>query len=338
MNAITRDTLLDTAQAFKRSSLLKAAIELKLFDTLAAGPLDAAKVAAALGAGPRGIRILLGGLASIGLLDSDGVRFSLPEGADRFLVTTSDEYSGAVVDIATSAWEWDNLRDLAGVIRDGSTRGKPNTETPGFGYWRDFAGQTTFITHASAKTMTQALTPWADGRERLRLLDVGCGHALFGLLFAQAFGQAEVSALDWENVLPFAREQADRLGLADRLTCLPGDAFTVPLNGPYDLVVLANLLLMFSPERSTRLLRRVADVLEPGGRIAIAGFTVSEVLPETERPAHLLSLTMLAGTTGGETHSVESYQRMLQATGFSPASVHRVANLPFHVLVAEKPR
>jgi SAM-dependent methyltransferase len=334
---ITRQTLLENLQAYKKTSVLRAAVELKVYDVLDGGDRTPAEVAAAIGVGERAARILLGALAAVGLAESSsGETFGAPEGASRFLVSTSPEYSGGSVRVLAADWEWDAMRNLADVARKGHALLQADLESPGFPYWHDFAEQATFVTHTSATALVDSTAAWMTGRTRPRVLDLGCGHALFGCLLAQRHPEAEVVAMDWATVLPAARAQAERIGVGDRVTCLAGDALIDPLGGPYDLIVLANLLPMFSADQGVRLLQRVAGELAPDGRIAIVGFTTGTGTPADERSAWILSLTMLAGTTGGEAHPVGTYRSMLAAAGLLPVDERRVGELPIHLIVAER--
>ncbi|MGW4940918.1 methyltransferase family protein [Actinoplanes sp. NPDC004185] len=338
-SGITAQELLETLQAYKRTSLLKAAIELKLFDALAGGPRSAEQLATELGTPQRATRILLGALAATGLLDSDGVKFVLPAGAERLLVSTSDQYRGGAVRLLAGDLEWDTMRDLASIVRHDGTLLADGADVPAFPYWTDFAQETTFVARAAAQTFIAAVKPWAGARTDLRILDVGCGHALPSLLLAQTLPGAEVCLLDSPPVLAHARANADRLGVAGRVHYLAGDAFTTPAgdlarHGPYDIVLLANLLPLFSAARGVELLRRLAPLLRPEGRLAVVGFTVGDRQPAEEHGAHMLSLLMLAWTAGGETHAVHTYREMLTAAGFGPPEVHPVGALPLHVLIS----
>ncbi|WP_432158449.1 MULTISPECIES: class I SAM-dependent methyltransferase [unclassified Streptomyces] len=333
--AVTRQSLLETLQAFKRTSLLRAAVDLGVFDALAAGPLAEEPLARAVGADTRALRVLLGALAATGLLTRDGTRYALPPGAADLLVSTSPQYAGHAVRVNVSDWEWEAMRDLAAVVRKGGTLLDPDATGPGFTYWRDFAADGTFVTRAAAAALVAETREWAAARDRPKVLDAGCGHALFGLEFARLHPTAELHALDWPDVLEQARGHAERTGLADRTSFLPGDVFTAPLDGPYDLVIVANLLPMFSPERGTELLRRLAGVLRPGGRLVTVGFAVDGGPPAEEHAAHLLSLLMLLCTPGGEAHSTETTRRMLAGAGLAEVSTRRVDPLPVRLLTAE---
>jgi SAM-dependent methyltransferase len=337
---LTRQTILETLLAFKRTSLLRTAVELRVFDALAAGPQDADHVASAVGAPPRAVRVLLTALASAGLVTEQGApeheRFGLVEGADRLLVTSSPEYAGDAVTVAASQLEWETMGSLTEVVQVGGTLLNKDASDPDFTYWQDFAAHGTFATRPVAAGLSAALGTWAAGRERIRLLDVGCGHALFGLTFAQTFPQTDVVGLDWPGVLPQARKNAEAMGLAERTTLLPGDAFTADLGGLYDLVVLANFLPQYSEQDGIRLLRRVGAVLAPGGRVVAAGFTVGDLDPAREFGGRMLSLLLLAWTRGGEVPATEGYLRMFRAAGYAEPEIHDVPGLPTRLFIARQ--
>lgn len=337
---LTRQTILETLLAFKRTSVLRTAIELRVFDALAAGPRDAGHVARAVGAPARAVRVLLTALASAGLVTERGApeqeEFGLVEGADRLLVSSSPEYAGDAVTVAASQLEWETMGTLTDTVRAGGTLLDKDASDPDFAYWQDFAAHGTFATRPVAAGLSAALGSWAEGRESIRLLDVGCGHALFGLTFAQAFPQTSVVGLDWPGVLPQARKNAEAMGLAERTTVLPGDAFTADLGGPYDLVVLANFLPQYAEQDGIRLLRRVGAVLAPGGRVVAAGFTVGDLDPAREFGGRMLSLLLLAWTRGGEVPATEGYLRMFRAAGYDEPEVHDIPGLPTRLFVARQ--
>lgn len=329
---VSRERLLAMMTAFKSTYLLRAAIELRIFDALADGPADPDDVAAILRTNPRATRILLRALAAAGLLDMDGEQFQLVSGARELLVTSSPQYGGGVVRVAASDWEWDAMKNLADVVRHGGTLLDVNAETPGFPYWVDFATHLTFATKPGAEFVADLLVPWAEDRASLDVLDVGCGHGLFGFSVAARDTRATVTCLDWPEVLDVAKTYAERLHVGDRVRYLPGDAFEVPLDGRYDAIILGNFLFQFPPSRGIDLLRRLASALKPGGQVLIVGFTTGDRPPVQDYHAHMLSLLMLAWTSQGELHSPLMYQKMLASAGLVDLDTHEKPGLPLRVV------
>ncbi len=332
----SRSDLFAMMLAYKQTAVLGAGIELGVFQALAGGPADAGTVAARLGADARGTRLLLNALAALGLLDVSGDAFVLTAGARAHLVPGDAGYIGDMAKVMASRWEWDALTSLPEAVRSGGTVLDQHAETPEYRYWQDFAAHAGAVAGPTAETAAATLRDWATGRPRLDVLDVACGHGLYGFTLARQQPQAVVWSLDWPTVLPVTRRHAGRLGVADRIREIPGDMFTVPLGGPYDVVMITNVLHHFSEERATQLLRRAAAVTAPDGKIVLVGFTLDDQPPALDPEPHLFSILMLVWTFQGEVHSVPAYRRMLATVGFDDAEVARVAHLPLRVIVASR--
>lgn len=335
---VTRPLLADLLRAYKKTSLLRTALDLRVFDAVADGVDEGAAIAERIGADPRGTRILLDALVAIRLLDLDAGtgRYGLPEGARELLVTGSPAYFGGMARVMASDFEWASLGHLTRAVQQGGTVEADNAETPGFAYWEEFASYASAVVVPTAKVLGDALADWAAGRDGLDLLDVACGHGLYGFNVAKRFPGATVTDLDWDNVLPIAGKHAVEYGVADRVKTIAGDMFEVDYAGPYDLVLVTNVLHHFSPERSTELLRRAADALKPGGRIGVVSL-VQHGTPVEDPEPYLFSVLMLSWTSSGEVHSGQAHRDMLTAAGFTGITEHTVPELAFHVYVAEKP-
>ncbi len=335
-DVLTRQDLFDMMHAYKTTSLLRTGINLGIFDGLADGPVGADTLAGRLGTDPRGTRLLLNALAAIKLVQPVDDGFQLAPGAEALLVTKSPDYFGHMAKIVSSDWEWDTLKNLSDAVRSGGTVLDVHAETPGYPYWEDFATYATFATNPTAELMADVLVKWAKDRPTLDILDVACGHGLYGFSVAARDERTRLWDLDWPNVLPVANEHARRLGLQDRVQNIPCDMFTVPLGGPYDVVMITNVLHHFSEERATELLSRLHGAVKPDGRIAIVGFTVSDKPPAEDPAPHLFSILMLAWTHQGEVHATSTYDRMLTASGFTNAHVYSTVGLPLRILIADR--
>src|SRR5258706_4316757 len=107
----------------------------------------------------------------------------------------------------------------------------------------------------------------AERASSLRVLDIAAGHGMYGITFAQKNPNAEVTALDWPNVLEVARENALAAGVIDRFKTIEGSAFDVEFGIGYDLVLLTNFLHHFDVAGCETLLRKVHAALGNGGRV-----------------------------------------------------------------------
>jgi release factor glutamine methyltransferase len=125
-----------------------------------------------------------------------------------------------------------------------------------------------------------------------RILDVGTGSGVIALSLAAIFPEAIITATDIsDDALALARENAERLGLTNRVEFLTGDLLAY-VNHAYDLIV-ANLpyvavpdraalsrevlhdpeVALFGGERGDEVVRRLIEAapakLKPGGLLAL---------------------------------------------------------------------
>ncbi|MBQ0825049.1 class I SAM-dependent methyltransferase [Streptomyces tagetis] len=335
--AVDRRQLLTMMSAVRRTGVLRAGVDLKVFDALADGPADADAVAAACAADPRGTRVLLNALAAMGLLETDGDLYSLAPGADSVLVSTHPEYYGDAVRLAASDYEWDAIKRLGDAVRNGGTVMEMNAETPSYTFWEDFAALGTLNTQPVADLVAGELLPWPDlTRDEVRILDVACGHGFYGYTLARNEPRAQVWSLDWPNVLTVTEANARRLGVHGRAHFIPGDMFDAPLDGPYDIVIVANVLHHFSTERATGLLRRMANALRPGGKLVAIAISTDGGRPADDPVPHLFSALMLAWTSEGQVHPISAYEDMVTAAGFSRPKLRTLPHNPLRVLTADR--
>lgn len=333
---LTPEKIYQVMLAYKHTALLRAGLELRIFATLADGPLGPAEVAQRTGTGERASALLLKALASIGLVEPAGELFTLAEGAESYLVPGRPGYVGDMAKVMASSWEWDAMWRLPDAVRHGGAVVTETAETPQFRYWEDFAAYAGAVAAPMARTVAKALAPWAAWRNRLDVLDVACGHGLYGYTLAAEQPHAQVWSLDWPNVLPVTARNAERFGMAKRAHLIAGDMFEVPFGGPYDVVMITNVLHHFSEERCIELLRRAAAVTAPGGRLVVVGFTVEDNMSLDDAAAHLFSLLMLVWTTAGQVHSASAYRKMITTAGYVHPEVHGEGRGPLRMIIAEK--
>ncbi|MEU0336040.1 class I SAM-dependent methyltransferase [Streptomyces sp. NPDC006193] len=339
--ALTRGRLHAYMRGFTHSSLLRASVELGVYDAVAAGATDAAAVADRLGTHPRGTRILLNALVAIGLLVWDEGRYALVEGAGDLLVSSGKDYFAGPIRLGTDDWEWDAHKRLAESVRKGGPVLETTADTPDFDYfgvWAEHSADSTFNTGA-AQLVADRLLPWQPQAAAVDVLDVGCGSGWYGLEIVRREPRARLWALDWSpRALKVAESNARRAGVGERVTLVRQDAFDGPLGGPYDLVTMAHVLHHRSAEQAAGLLRRVFEAMRPGGRIGVVGHTYEDGVSPAEDPnPHLFALIMLIQTATGEPHSVAAYRRMFAEAGFVNVQFHASANSMHKAITADRP-
>ncbi len=329
------ESVMQMVQGLEVAGILKGAVDLGVFDEIAAGRRDAESIATSIGADERATRILLDALAALGLLTT-GPDYDLAPTADAFLVRNRRAYIGGATDILAGRWAWENFGRVADIVRNGGTIMKEDGETPGHEFWTTFAVSSTGMATPSTQALAETLEPWIRERDELAVLDVACGSGLYGLAIARSHPTARLTLLDWGNVLERARANVDAFGSRTGPTYIDGDAFETDLGGPYDLIVVSHFFHHFSEARCRQALQRFATALKPGGRIAIDEFATAATNPAEEPFPALFSVVMLAWTREGMAHPVSYYERWLAEAGFARPEIHDGRGMPSHFILAER--
>ena len=324
----------ETANAYQRSAALKAAVELGLFTAVAEGSRDARSIAERCGAAERGVRILSDFLVITGFLTKDVGGYGLTQDSAIFLDQRSPAYMGGTMEFLLAPSLLKGFEELAGAVRKGGTvvpeGGTVSVENP---VWEKFARAMVPM----AAPVAGQLPPLVGARQegKFKVLDLAAGHGLYGLAFARHNPEAEVVALDWPGVLEVAKEHARAAGVAERYSTIEGDAFGAEFGEGYDVVLLTNFLHHFDPPTCEQLLRKVHAALNEGG----AALTL-EFVPNEDRVTPPLSaafsLTMLAGTNGGDAYTYPELERMFSNAGFSSSEAHPLTASPQQAIVSRK--
>lgn len=104
-----------------------------------------------------------------------------------------------------------------------------------------------------------------------RLLDIGCNTGRWARLCLERLPNCNVGLVDLPIQLDVAREHLREAALLDRARCFPVDLLDPADRLPqgYELIWMSQLLDCFSEEQIVAVLRKVRDVLPPGGRVWI---------------------------------------------------------------------
>jgi len=328
------ELLWNTFTGYQHTFALKAAIELDVFTHIGAGTTTIEALAARCHAAPRGLRALLNHLTMDGFLTRDGDAYGLTATASAFLDRNSPGYLGSGITFIASSGIVDGFVRLTDAVRRGGTAvSDDGTMAPEHPVWVEFARAMAPLAGMSALLLANVLD--AEQAPPWRILDIAAGHGLYGITIARLNPQAQVTALDWRNVVAVAEENARLAGVAPRFRALPGSAFDVDWGTGYDLVLLPNFLHHFDPPTCERLLAKAHAALAPEGRVVIVEF-----VPDDDRmgPADAVrfGLVMLASTAAGDAYTFPELSTMLRNTGFGRPTLHDLAPSPGRAVIAAR--
>ncbi len=313
--------------AYQKTAAMQASVDIGLFSAIAAGHSTAPAIAKACEASPKGVRVLCDYWTVQGLMTKSGNSYQLTPEAAMFLNRTSPAYLGGVMGFLNGP-----ITPFFGRLTQAVRRGgceSVGTVEHDYSGWVPFAEEMGAMMFPTAQAIANLVGPLSG-----RVLDVAAGHGLFGIVLAQHNPGLAITALDWPNVLEVAKQHAAKMGVGQRYTTIPGDVFNVDLHGPYDLILLTNLLHHFSPEQCTALLKRLRSALRPHGRLVTLEF-----IPNEDRVSPPMSATfplvMLATTASGDAYTFAEFERMLRDAGFTSNTLHQPQDSPQQIIVSD---
>lgn len=319
---------------FQMSAAFKAAVELGVFTSIAAGNKTASSIASNVGAAERGVRILCDTLTVIGLLTKQNGEYSLADDAALFLNRNSPAYLGSITDFIMSPQQKGGFENLTAAVKNGGAVADHNASIdPESPMWATFARSMAPMMFPSANIMASGLGYEKDAA--IKVLDIAAGHGIFGITVAQHYPNAQIYAVDWRIVLEVAQENAEKFGVAGRYHKVEGSAFDVDLGTDYDVVLVPNFLHHFDVPTCEAFLKRVCNALKPDGQVL-----TSEFIPNDDRvspPAEaLFSLIMLAATPAGDAYTLAELTSIFENAGFSHNEHRPMPGMPQHWLASRK--
>jgi ubiquinone/menaquinone biosynthesis C-methylase UbiE len=323
----------ETAFSFQRTSAIKAAIDLVVFTAIQAGHDMPSTLAPACRASERGIRMLADYLTMLGFLTKHGTQYQLTQDSTTFLVKDSPTYVGGTLEFILAPPLFDGFRQLTEAIRKGGTalddKGTTAEEHP---EWVNFSRAMVPMMMGPAQWIGDHLV--SQGDQITKVLDIAAGHGVFGVEIAKRFPYAEIVAVDWENVLTVALENATAAQLGNRYQTIAGSAFDIDYGKNYDIVLLTNFLHHFDQPTCEALLRKVHDSLKPNGHVMTLEFVPNDdrISPESAD----FALVMLATTPAGDAYTFNELDSMFRNAGFGHSDIYAVPNSKEHVVITHK--
>lgn len=311
---------------------LMAGERLGLYGLLAReGPLAAEALAARAGLDPAGAAALCEALAALEVLrrERDG-RWSLEPRARPWLDPASPKCVGAFLAFNYAQWDW------WGGLEERLQRGAPvdlHALPPDDPRWADYMRGLYQLGRIAAPEVIRHV-PLPRGARRV--LDLGGGHGGYAAELCRQHPGVHVTVLDLEGSARVGRELVAREGLADRVAFRVGDATRDDLGGPWDAVLVFQVLHHLTPEGCVALLARVRRALAPGGTLAVLEYLREPEARRVPQSSALVGLHYFL-TSGSAAWSPERLRGFLAQAGFAWAHARALRRLPLQTLVVARP-
>ncbi|MBI2865554.1 MAG: methyltransferase domain-containing protein [Chloroflexi bacterium] len=317
------ELIVRTIRGSLHSGILKAAVSLDLFNIVSRGVDDVDGVTEAISGDQRIVRMLLDALCGFGLLAKLDGRYSLTPFSRSFLVDDPEAFASSADYREVFAVQWQAFGGMDQLARTGRPVIDPRKFGAEASYWEALVRYLIPFAVAPAEAAARLLGFDGKARRGTRILDLACGSGYLGYRLAQLDPEAAVVSNDWENVLKVSRSVATKMGVADRVSYLPGDSLSLGLGSGYDLVIVSRVLTTMDLEGKNRLLGRAHSALKPGGAVLINDPIADDArVAATDQLAFAL---LIAGFhEEGGTYTFVECREWLAGAGFVNVKYHPV--------------
>ena len=328
--------VLDLIEAFRRSKVMFAAVDLGIFDRLSESPQDAAALASQLSVHLGALERLLDACVVLGFLDkADGIYSNQPI-ADIYLRRSSPQTMTGYILYSNNALYpmWGKLED---AVREGTHRWQQTFGHDGNifdHFFRTEESRRDFIAgmHGFGMISSPKVAAAFDLSRFKRMVDLGgaTGHLTVSAL--GRFTALSGAIFDLPPVVEIAKEYIAKSPVAERVELIAGDFFRDPLPAA-DLYAMGRILHDWSDEKVRKLLAKIFQALPAGGGLLIA----ERILDEDKTgplPALMQSLNMLICTEGKE-RTLSEFTALLREAGFAEVESRRTG-APLDAILAIK--
>lgn len=309
MNA--QDKTLDQYQQFMKinaaAHLFRSARELGLLAELREGQRTLAQLCEKLSLKRGATKLVLDALVASSIIEKYEEDYALSRVAH--LLCQYDQ------DLGDATWN-----HLVGHVREPGESDTDETTIDDQAYLNSLAATQWVHTPAAMQAAEMLDLGGEDGITGLKILDLGCGSAVWSAAMAHRDQKATVTAVDQAAALKAAQSTAESIGLGDRFRAIEADPFEAELDGEeFDLVVVAQRLGCLGPGEGQKLLSKAIKALKFGGKLVVIDLFRGPAKPDMSECVEALKLEL--GTQHGSMRTLEAIQTELTELGLENAQV-----------------
>ena len=147
------------------------------------------------------------------------------------------------------------------------------------------------------------------------LLDLGGGAGTNAIAFCAAYPQLRAVVFDLPQTLKVTERTVKEAGLEVRIMLQAGDFNADPLGGPYDVVLMSDILHYQGPEANAALVKKCFAHLKTGGCLIIKDRFLDD---SGTAPAWVTAFAVhiLVNTEKGRCYKVAEAANWMEAAGF----------------------
>ncbi len=300
--------ILGIAKAYQKSKVLLTALELDIFTALGDSEKTSDELSSELNAQPEALEKLLNALCSLNLLVKHINTYQNTAGTARFLVRGKDEYIGSLNHIANL---WETWGELTEVVKTGKSSKYKSLDEKDSAWIKDYVDSL----HAQSSMKAPDIISLLDLKGVKRVLDIGCGSAIYCIAFVKAKPDLKAVAFDHPNIIRETQKYIEYENLNSRIEPISGDALTDEFGDGFDLIFISDLISQYSLFENIDIFKRAHAALNPGGKLVVQDYIIDDDKLGPLK-AVMESINMLVNTPTGNIYTQTDLWIMMKEAGF----------------------
>jgi len=291
------------------TKILLTAAKLDVFSALDGKPKTVDETAAKIGAEASTLSLLLNALVAMRLLQKEGDLYRNTQVAATHLVRHAPQYIGHLLLLHDA--EWNHWGQLEQTIRTG----RRSVDRHVFETDPELGMNVLAVLHRIGQQSGPDFAKRLQLTGAVRMLDLGGGAGTNAIAFCRVYPELTATVFDLPATLRLTEKTVKDAGLDARITLKPGNFNTDPLGGPYDVVLMSDILHYQTYETNAALVAKVFAHLISGGRLVIKDRFLDE--PGTG-PAWTTAFAVhiLVNTQQGACYKTIDAMQWMRAAGF----------------------
>jgi 2-polyprenyl-3-methyl-5-hydroxy-6-metoxy-1,4-benzoquinol methylase len=303
-------------RSYRRSHVILTAFELGLFETLVRKNQSVDELIIELDISRRGLELLLHALVALEILQKEGNVYRVSMKFHSLLNPDEPDYLGGLISHEihlNKRWQL-----LTESVRTGkSVKHHEINQEPEVA--KRFINAMSNIGQRSARLFVQHLPFRGDEH----VLDLGGGPGKYLKELCELYPNMQVTLCDQSETIDVAQNELSHHSDYNRMHFIRGDIFKTELGGPYDVVLLSNVIHIFGEDETLRLLNICSHYIKPKGRLLLKDMILNS---DHAGPVFttLFSLHMLLSTDTGKCYTEEELFTLMQQADFKIGKVHEI--------------
>jgi len=268
----------EIARGFQLSQVLFTGMEYCLFDCLK-HEKTAEELSEKLKTNLVITKKFLNVLVSLKLISKNNGKYINTETAQTYLVKDSPFYQGNLLKIIEQGNNiWFNLGK---ALKEENTPKQPNGKQEAVFDKSFILAMAEGGIRGPLQRTIKSVSDLEEFNKAKTLLDIGGGHGLYAIGFAQENPSIETTVFDLPPVIGVAKDFIEQYGMHDRVDTLAGDYMKDDLSGKYDIIFASDTF--YQPRKILQiLLKKIYNSLNDGGLLISKHWVVNE--DKTEKP------------------------------------------------------